>query len=115
MARKDPTDVSLSLCLGHFPVWHCESMFIMYFPGLVIGTHPLVQVVPVIPFALTTRVGVAERDGRLTLPSTGVPGFSDPVIHSPTLGLHPPRRLWRRSRRCFPYLPHIRPPSPIPD
>ena len=90
-------------------------MLIMCFPSRVISTHPLVQVVPVIPFALTTRVGVAEKDGRLTPPSTGITGFSDPVIHSPTLGLRPPRRLWRRSRRCFPYLPHNWPPSPISD
>ena len=90
-------------------------MLFIYFPNAVLIPYPLVQVVPVIPFALTTRVGVAEKDGRLTLSPTGITGFSDPVVRSPTLGLHPPRRLRRRSRRRFTYLPHIWPPSSILD
>ena len=42
-------------------------------PGAVAVSYFLAQIVPVIPFALTTRVGVAEEDGTLKhhhIPST---------------------------------------------
>ena len=59
--------------LGHFPIrnskfgvdmaWRCQSL---------IAYHH-VQIVPVIPFALTNRVGVAQEDGTPTSHSASTP------------------------------------------
>ena len=67
----------------------------------------LAQIVPVIPFALTTRVGVAEEDGALKI--LPLPSFPDiePFIHSPALGLRSHRRLRRCSPGRCPYFPFI--------
>ena len=40
------------------------------FPRAVKISYILVKIVPVIPFALTTRVGVAEKDGTPSINSS---------------------------------------------
>ena len=81
LGRKIKTNIPFSVTLGHFSVRHCKatSPLITYVLALLAGVffsyHLILQIVPVIPFALTTRVGVPEQDGTSQTPSPSPKAF----------------------------------------